>query len=173
MQVHFTPVLLEQNIREKALRLAISNAVEGEKARQEGEVTSSADAKKKTGKRRKSLVATATASPLVSSKASVAASGCGSQGTGNQISEGDESRDHAEIVTPRPEKGWVGQLLVVYTLSYQYFHVSTPCIHSSEMWVQAYQSLITSYTNECLEFDIPCFVSDTVPGDERIPPTYQ
>ena len=39
--------------------------------------------------------------------------------------------------------------------------------------MEAYKNLLMSYSEQCTEVTIPCFVSDTVPADKHLTPTYQ
>lgn len=43
----------------------------------------------------------------------------------------------------------------------------------SEQWLEAYFSLMQSFTDECTVYDIPCFVSKTIPTDKQTMPTCQ
>ena len=45
--------------------------------------------------------------------------------------------------------------------------------HRSELWMEASRALLMAYTDSCSVVTIPCFVSNTVPVDKHITPTFQ
>ncbi len=107
VQVQFSPSLPEESIREEAVKLAINRALEEERAKVgESDVVHSPDSKKKAGKRHKSLTGHHQPSPLVSSIASLAASG--SPNTPSTSALHADSRDPVDrkASLPSPEQGY-------------------------------------------------------------------
>lgn len=93
--VQFSPKLSEENIREEAVRLAISKSIEEKvTASTTATATATGDHASRKGKHRKSLAA----SPMVSSFASVATSGSQHQ----PPSESSEGRGHMQSKVPPP-----------------------------------------------------------------------
>ena len=108
VQVQFSPKLSEASVRAEAMALAVRRAAEEEKEKEkekekvkaEGEAAHSPDTKKKGGKRRRSLVHQA--SPLVSSIASLAASGTP---TPSSSTMGHAESRTSKASLPNPEEG--------------------------------------------------------------------